>query len=199
MPTLLSSPLLQVGLLVFDAELQVGRGQSRQYTERRIAAGAVLSDHSFVAPREYQLQGGVSAIAQLQNLGRPGAEFATASAAAFTQVGQTVAANLVGIQFTTRLQDFEADLEALVDLGAEVEVVSKVIGRRRAVVTSWQAQTTPDDGDAAIYSLTLREVQRALGLSITNPTEQSAALVGSGTTTPLGATPAPLVQVPFTP
>lgn len=164
---LFDAPLLQVGGLVFDSELRVARGMARDYTKRRVGAGVTLSDHSRVRPREWQLEGAVSAMAQPHNLGRPGARGA--------QAGAVVA--------LSRLEDFEADLEALIRRGLEVDVVSKVVRRFRAVVTSWNASTTGEDGNQARYVMSLEEIQRQ-GVSIALAVPDALALTGSGVTTP---------------
>ncbi len=67
-----TSPFLSIGDLSFDAEISGRRGGRREYTNERIAAGIEVSDHSFRRAREFTLTGAVSAIAQFQNIGRPG-------------------------------------------------------------------------------------------------------------------------------
>jgi hypothetical protein len=166
---LFDAPLLQVAGLVFDAELEVDRGMDREYTQRRVGAGVTLSDHSRVKPREWSLAGAVSAIVQPQNAGRPGARGAQAAFAVTPSM--------------SRLEDFEADLVALVRAGLEAEVVSKVVPRFRAVVLSWRSTTTPEDGNQSRYSLRLREVQRQ-GVTIALATPDILALTGSGVTVP---------------
>lgn len=204
MPTLLrpsSAPLLQLGALVFDAEVSVGRGGRAQFSERRVAAGVTLSDHSFVEARVYQVEGGVSAIAQPQNLGRPGADTAEAALATLRALGQGVASALVPLDFLDRREDFEARLQATLEARQELELVSKVVGRVKVVLTEWSATTTAEDGQAAVYRLTLREVDRA-GLSIAQATPEALALVGSGGSVSPGGggpsqlTPATLDVVP---
>lgn len=171
----ISTPLLQVGDLAFDVELTIGRGGQTEFTERRIGAGAFLSDHSFNLPRTFRVEGAVSGIPQPQNLGRPGASLL----GGLFDIGFSALEGLTGINFSTRVQDFEARLEALRQRREEVELISKVIGRVRCVLTDWQATTTPDMGDVGVYQLTLREVQRA-GLTITQATAESLALNGTG-------------------
>lgn len=171
----ITTPLLQVGGLAFDAELSVGRGGQVDFTQRRIGAGALISDHSFSLPRTFTLEGGVSGIPQPQNLGRPGASLLGGA----LDLGFQALENLTGLNFSTRVQDFEARLEALRLRREEIEVISKVVGRVRCVLTDWQAQTTPDMGDIGIYRLSLREVQRA-GLTIADATAEALALNGSG-------------------
>lgn len=204
MPTILrrlASPLLAVGDLVFDCELSGRRGGRREYTSERIAAGVEVSDHSYALAREFQLSGAVSAIAQPQNLGRPGAASALETLA---QLGEGLASNLSldsAVGLGQRISDFEARLEAIREIGDELEVVSKVIGRVSVVLLEWEATNTPEDGEAATYSLTLREVQRA-GLTIANATPAALALNGSGGAVAPGsgggsmATPGTLAVVP---
>ena len=122
----LQSPLFQAGDLAFDCEVEVRRGGKRTYTKARVAAGVNMSDHSFREPREYGITAAVSGITQIQNLGRPGQSFLGAALG----VGLDALESLSGIDFSTRVADFEARLDALLDLGDELEIVSKVVGRR---------------------------------------------------------------------
>ena len=181
MPTILarlSQPLLQIGDLSFDCELSVRRGGRREYTEERIGAGISISDHSFRKAREFSLTGAVSAIAQWQNLGRPGAASALDT---LGEAGAGLAANLAIGEggLGQRVSDFAARLDALIELGDELEVVSKVIGRVSVVLTDWTSSSSPEDGNAATFELQVREVQRA-GLTIADATPGALALNGSG-------------------
>ena len=195
-----TSPLLSIGELSFDAELSGRRGGRREYTNERIAAGIEVSDHSFRRAREFTLTGAVSAIAQLQNIGRPSA---TSLADTFTDIGQGIGANLaLGNQgLGARITDFETRLEGLIETGGEIEVVSKVIGRVAVVLLEWDATNTAEDGNKAIYSLTLKEVLRA-GLTIADATPGALALNGTGGAVAPGsgggsmATPGVLAVVP---
>ena len=195
-----TSPLLSIGDLSFDAEISGRRGGRREYTNERIAAGIEVSDHSFRRAREFTLTGAVSAIAQIQNIGRPSA---TSLADTFTDIGQGIGANLaLGNQgLGARITDFETRLEGLIETGGELEVVSKVIGRVAVVLLEWDANNTAEDGNKAIYSLTLREVLRA-GLTIADATPGALALNGSGGAVAPGsgggsmATPGVLAVVP---
>lgn len=195
-----TSPLLSIGDLSFDAEISGRRGGRREYTNERIAAGIEVSDHSFRRAREFTLTGAVSAIAQIQNIGRPSA---TSLADTFTDNGQGIGANLaLGNQgLGARITDFETRLEGLIETGGELEVVSKVIGRVAVVLLEWDANNTAEDGNKAIYSLTLREVLRA-GLTIADATPGALALNGSGGAVAPGsgggsmATPGTLAVVP---
>ena len=195
-----TSPLLSIGDLSFDAEISGRRGGRREYTNERIAAGIEVSDHSFRRAREFTLTGAVSAIAQIQNIGRPSA---TSLADTFTDIGQGIGANLaLGNQgFGARITDFETRLEGLIETGGELEVVSKVIGRVAVVLLEWDATNTAEDGNKAIYSLTLKEVLRA-GLTIADATPGALALNGTGGAVAPGsgggsmATPGVLAVVP---
>ncbi len=195
-----TSPLLSIGDLSFDAEISGRRGGRREYTNERIAAGIEVSDHSFRRAREFTLTGAVSAIAQLQNIGRPSA---TSLADTFTDIGQGIGANLaLGNQgLGARITDFETRLEGLIETGGEIEVVSKVIGRVAVVLLEWDANNTAEDGNKAIYSLTLKEVLRA-GLTIADATPGALALNGTGGAVAPGsgggsmATPGVLAVVP---
>jgi len=195
-----TSPLLSIGDLSFDAEISGRRGGRREYTNERIAAGIEVSDHSFRRAREFTLTGAVSAIAQLQNIGRPSA---TSLADTFTDIGQGIGANLaLGNQgLGARITDFETRLEGLIETGGELEVVSKVIGRVAVVLLEWDANNTAEDGNKAIYSLTLKEVLRA-GLTIADATPGALALNGTGGAVAPGsgggsmATPGVLAVVP---
>ncbi len=178
----LSSPLLQVGDLAFDAELQVARGGETQFTENRIGAGVSLSDHSYVKPRMFTVTGGVSGISQLQNLGRPGSSII----GGFVDLGLGLLEGLTGLNFSTRVQDFEQRLQAVQEAREELEVISKVLGRVWVVLISYQATNSPEDGDSASYQLVLKEVLRG-GLTITNATDAALALNGSGGTPPPGS------------
>ena len=171
----LQSPLFQAGDLAFDCEVEVRRGGKRTYTKARVAAGVNMSDHSFREPREYGITAAVSGITQIQNLGRPGQSFLGAALG----VGLDALESLSGIDFSTRVADFEARLDALLDLGDELEIVSKVVGRRRVVFTSWDATTNADTGDAAFYTMTFEEVLRADDTG-GEPTDTLLALIGSG-------------------
>lgn len=195
-----TSPLLIIGDLSFDAEISGRRGGRREYTNERIAAGIEVSDHSFRRAREFTLSGAVSAIAQIQNIGRPSA---TSLADTFTDIGQGIGANLaLGNQgLGARITDFETRLEGLIETGGEIEVVSKVIGRVAVVLLEWDANNTAEDGNKAIYSLTLKEVLRA-GLTIADATPGALALNGTGGAVAPGsgggsmATPGVLAVVP---
>lgn len=190
--------MLSVGPVVFDCETSVQRGGQREVSERRLAAGANVSDHSRRTPRVYRVEGMVSVLPQLQNMGRPGA---TVDATTFA--GLPVVGALVPLELTDRLRDFEARLDGLLDDGQfrELELVDQVIGRKSVILTDWSASNGPDDGQASTYTLTLREVQRA-GLTIAGATEEAMALHGSGGATPPGgggpsqATPETLEVVP---
>lgn len=183
MPTILrrqSSPLMSLGDLVFDVELSVSRGGRREISERRLASGATVSDHSRRLPRTFRVTGAVSALPQPQNVGRPGAPGAQATLESLGDQA-TAGLDLSRSSSPTRVQDFETRLDRLQDDGefAEVELVSKVVGRPMVVLEEWEATATGDDGMSATYSLTLREVQRA-GLTISQATPESLALVGTG-------------------
>jgi len=172
----LASPLLQVGDLAFDAEMSVTRGGGVTFTRRRIGAGAVFSDHSFVDAREFSIEGIVSECAAIYNLGRPGADNALIAAA----LGSDQLEGLVGIDLVTRVMDFEARLDALKNARVEVEIVSKVLGRVIAVLVSWTATTAGDDpGDFGRYQMRFDEVLRA-GFTISDATEEALGLNGSG-------------------
>ena len=174
----LSNPLLQVGDLAFDMEVSVQRGGQREVSDRRLAAGASVAEHSRRLPRTYVVEGAVSAIVQPQNLGRPGAQGAAAFAAG---LGAQLAAGLSPLDQVSRLEDFEQRLDALQDDATfgEIELVSKVVGRKSVILVDWQAATSGDDYGQNTYRLTLREVQRA-GLTITAATAEALALTGSG-------------------
>lgn len=171
----LQSPLFQAADLAFDAEVEVNRGGRRQYTKARVGAGVVMSDHSFREPRRYRITAGVSGIVQIQNVGRPGQSILGAAVGAGLQALES----LTGLDFSTRVADFEARLDALLDIGEEMEIISKVVGRRTVVMESWDATTDPETGDAAFYTLEFEEVQRA-GDTIADATDEMLALVGSG-------------------
>lgn len=195
-----TSPLLSIGDLSFDAEISGRRGGRREYTNERIAAGIEISDHSFRRAREFTISGAVSAIAQLQNFGRPSA---TSALDTLTDIGQGIGANLsLGDQgLGARITDFETRLDGLIETGGELEVVSKVIGRVAVVLLEWEASNTAEDGNKAIYSLTLKEVLRA-GLTIADATPGALALNGTGGAVAPGsgggsmATPGVLAVVP---
>lgn len=194
-----SQPLLALGDLVFDCEVSVGRGGRREMSKRRLASGAFISDHSRREPRVYQVEGAVSALPPVQNVGRPRSDGALAGTAALPAAAQAFST----VAIASRVSDFETRLDRLQDddVFGEVELVSKVVGRVRVVMTEWQATTTGDDGMVGRYRLTLEEVQRA-GLTIMDATPESLALVGSGGTPqpggggPSQATPTVLEVVP---
>jgi hypothetical protein len=171
-----SQPLLGLGDLLFDCEVSVSRGGQREISRRRLASGARVSDHSRRLPRVFQVEGAVSALPPVQNVGRPGfqggfnATALPAAASAFSPVA-----------IASRIGDFETRLDRLLDddTYGELELVSKVVGRVRVVLTEWAAVTTGDDGMRAVYRLTLEEVQRA-GLTIADATEEALTLTGTG-------------------
>lgn len=177
MSTFLRLPLLQLAGLVFDNEVSVGRGGERELSERRLASGSTVVDHSRRPPRVFQVEGAVSAVAQPQNLLRPNASVADG----LEQIGNDIFGAILPIDFASRVQDFEERLDALLDDSQfrEIELISKVVGRVTVVLTRWEATTTADDGEMASYRLTLREVQR-FGLSIAAATEAALALTGTG-------------------
>ena len=195
-----TSPLLSIGDLSFDAEISGRRGGRREYTNERIAAGIEISDHSFRRAREFTISGAVSAIAQFQNLGRPGSASLVDT---LTQAGEGVSSllSLTDGGLGARITDFETRLDGLIETGGELEVVSKVIGRVAVVLLEWEASNTAEDGNKAVYTLTLREVLRA-GLTIADATPGALALNGTGGAVAPGsgggsmATPGVLAVVP---
>jgi hypothetical protein len=100
-----------------------------------------------------------------------------------------------------RITDFETRLDGLIETGGELEVVSKVIGRPTVVLLEWDATNTAEDGNKAVYNLTLKEVLRA-GLTIADATPGALALTGTGGAVAPGsgggsmATPGVLAVVP---
>jgi hypothetical protein len=195
-----TSPLLSIGDLSFDCEISGRRGGRREYTNERIAAGIEVSDHSFRRAREFTLSGAVSAIAQFQNLGRPGS---ISLSDTLTQAGEGVSSllSLTDGGLGARITDFETRLDGLIETGGELEVVSKVIGRVAVVLLEWDATNTAEDGNKAVYNLTLKEVLRA-GLTIADATPVALALTGTGGAVAPGsgggsmATPGVLAVVP---
>lgn len=195
-----TSPLLSIGDLSFDCEISGRRGGRREYTNERIAAGIEVSNHSFRRAREFTLSGAVSAIAQFQNLGRPGS---ISLSDTLTQAGEGVSSllSLTDGGLGARITDFETRLDGLIETGGELEVVSKVIGRVAVVLLEWDATNTAEDGNKAVYNLTLKEVLRA-GLTIADATPGALALTGTGGAVAPGsgggsmATPGVLAVVP---
>ena len=122
---------------------------------------------------------------------------------AITQAGEGVSSllSLTDGGLGARITDFETRLEGLIETGGELEVVSKVIGRVGVVLLEWDANNTAEDGNKAIYSLTLKEVLRA-GLTIADATPGALALNGTGGAVAPGsgggsmATPGVLAVVP---
>lgn len=172
----LDRPLLQVGNLAFDCEVSVTRGGQREVSERRLASGASVAEHSRRPPRVFQVEGAVSVLPQPQNFGRPGFTFD-----ATTFAGLPIVTALVPLLVTTRLQDFETRLNALLDdeVFGLLELVDQVIGRVVCVLVDWRATNTPESGSAATYALTLREIQTA-GLTIAQAVPDALALNGTG-------------------
>lgn len=193
----LGQPLLQVGDVVFDAEVSVDRGGEREMSERRLASGTTVADHSRRVPRVYEIEGAASALTQPQNVGRPGV-----SAAEFAPL-PPAPPGVIYPGITSRLDDLEERLDAMLDDAnfREVELVSKVAGRVRVVLLRWRASTTADDGRSARFRLGLREVQR-FGVTIADGTAAALALNGSGGAplpgggAPSQATPGTLDVVP---
>lgn len=175
----LSTPLLQVGDLAFDCEVSVQRGGQREMSERRLAAGATVSDHSRRPPRVYRIEGAMSVLPQIQNFGRPGA---TVNATSFA--GLPIVGAVVPLELVDRLRDFETRLDALLDddVFGVLQLTDQVIGRKDVVLIDWEAMNSGDDpmgGGGARYRLTLREVQRA-GFTIAEATDAGLALNGTG-------------------
>lgn len=171
----ISSPLLQVGDLSFDCEVACESGGETQYTEARVAAGIDLSDHAHDLPRVFILEGAVSGLGQLQNFGRPG----FSGLGALLDAGLSALESITGLDFSSRVLDFETQLDAVRRSHDELEVVSKMVGRPRCVLVSWRRSGQGEEGDMGRYRLTLREVQTA-GYSIADATAEALALNGSG-------------------
>ena len=116
------------------------------------------------------------------------------------QLRSDVISNLARRNSRTPLQ-IRTSLARLIETGGELEVVSKVIGRVAVVLLEWDANNTAEDGNKAIYSLTLKEVLRA-GLTIADATPGALALNGTGGAVAPGsgggsmATPGVLAVVP---
>lgn len=176
----LGQPLLQVGNLAFDCEVSVARGGQREVSERRLASGATVAEHSRRLPRTFRVEGAVSVLPQLQNTGRPGAPAFDAT----TFAGLPLVGALVPLEVTTRLQDFETRLDALLDddVFGVLELVDQVIGRQTCVLVEWSASNSSSDpmaGGGAVYALTLREIQRA-DLTIAEATPEGLLYNGTG-------------------
>lgn len=194
-----NQPLLQLGDLAFDCEVSVTRGGDREVSERRLAAGASVAEHSRRPPRVYEVEGAVSVLAQPQNVGRPGAP----AGDGFAQLGLNAVEALIPLELTTRLQDFESRLNALQndEVFGLLELTSKVVGRVSVVLISWRATTTAEDGRSATYRLTLREIQRANAtIALATPDalglNGTGGMVGSGGGGPSQSTPTLLDIVP---
>lgn len=196
----LSRPLLQLGDLAFDCEVSVQRGGQREMSERRLAAGASVAEHSRRPPRVYQIEGAVSVLPQPQNFGRPGSPTGDAAA---NGLALDLIGGLVPLEVADRLQDFESRLDALLDddVFDVLQLTSQVIGRVNVVLVAWEATNGPETGQAATYRLTLREVQRG-NLTIAQATDLALDLNGTGGGAPPGgggpsqATPGVLDVVP---
>lgn len=158
---------------MFDCEVSGDTGGETQFTEARVAAGADYSDHAYDVARTFTLEGAVSGIAQLQNVGRPGASLT----ATLQQVGEQVFEGLTPA--SSRILDFEQRLEAVRQRHDELEVISKLVGRARCVLLSWRRAASGEEGDLGRFRLTLREVQTA-GYTIADATPLALALNGSG-------------------
>ena len=171
-----SSPLLQVGDLAFDCEVGAESGGETEFTSARVAAGSDYSDHAYDLPRVFSLEGTVSGIAQLQNLGRPGF---VGAGAALQEAALGGLEGLTGLDLSSRVLDFEQRLEAVRLRHDELEVVSKMVGRQRCVLLSWRRTAAPEEGDMGRYRMSLKEVQTA-GLSIADAVPEALALSGSG-------------------
>lgn len=171
----LSTPLLQVGDLAFDCEVAAEVGGETQFTEARVAAGSDYSDHAYDQARIFVLEGAVSGLGQLQNFGRPG----FSGVGALVDAGLSALESITGLDFSSRVLDFEARLEAVRLRHDELEVISKMVGRARCVLLSWRRSAQGEEGDMGRYRLTLKEVQEA-GLSIADATAEALALNGSG-------------------
>lgn len=170
----IGAPLLQVGDLSLDGELSISRGGEREISKRRLAAGANVSEHSRRRPRMFKASGVVSALPQPQNLGRPG--FSPAD------LIPPIPTSIVPIGVTSRREDFEQQLDALLEDGnfREIELISKVVGRVRVVLRDWEATNIPEDGQSSTYSMQFEEVLRAGDLTIALASAAGLALNGSG-------------------
>lgn len=195
MPTILR-PLASVGAFVFDCELGNSRGDVRDVSSRRIARGESIVDHSVLNPtgRMFTLVGRCSNLGQPQNIGRPSP---TPPSTDLEALVRGLGSSVIGA--STRLADLESSLRAQIEIGDEVQVVSKKFGKLSAIVTAWQASDGETDHFASTYQVTLLEIRRASGLFFTSPSAGASALNGSGNTTSLGPTSTTTSEIAFTP
>jgi len=175
-------PLSSVGFFFFDSQISESRGQSREFSVRRIPSGGNTIDHSVLdrGGRRFTVSGRVCDIQQVQNLGRP------RPIAALDDLDQQLnrqalaaAGQIVGL--SSRVRDQEALLSAEIASGAVIKCVAKKFGKIQAVVTAWDVDDGADDGGASTYSIELLEIsiaefRGALGL----PSETAESLGGGG-------------------
>ena len=81
------------------------------------------------------------------------------------------------------------DLSGIMAVGDEIEVVTKLWGKVRAVVTSWsESRSGQTAAGGAEVSMSLLVISRATGLNFVNPNALGLASNGTGNTNDLGPT-----------
>lgn len=150
-----------IGPVQLDCEVSTDRTITATFSERRIADGSVTSDHSQMEPDELTITGIVDSISPLSPLGL---------------------ASYVSGQFL--------QYERLADLVRSRDPIEIVCQRGRFLVTarSFTVQDSRETGFSSQFTLTCKSVLRGKTKVLALPTDQSAALVGAGTTTAQGPT-----------
>lgn len=178
----------QIGTVVLDAMISLSQRLEVQWSEERIATGARASDHSQILPKVYTITGGVS------NLPSALLDAAlTGGVSGLANNLQAQAANAIDnlspveTNLNTRAQDAQDDLEELVRAREEFEFVS-FKGKFTLIPLTLETTADFNTGDSFQFTMTARELLRGEVTVISNPTDLSDSLVGSGTESAKGPT-----------
>lgn len=151
----------RIGPVPLDCMVEAGRTLTATFSERRIADGAVTSDHSQMEPDELTISGVVDSLSPITGLGL--------------------------LSYTTGqfLQ-----YERLADLVRTRDPIEIVCPRGRFLVTARTFSVTDSKvtGFSTQFNLSCKSVLRGKSKVLAVPTDQSAGLVGDGTSQALGPT-----------
>lgn len=170
----------KIGTVVADAIVDYQESLEVAWSEERLADGSLASDHSQVQPERYTINGGVSNIPSplLDSLLAGGVGGLTNT---LKQTGAAIADNVspVALNLNTRRKDAEDDLKALVKAREEFDFIWSE-GKVTMVAESLSQQRNFGTGDAYVFTLVGREILRGNVATLSNPSELSESLVGSG-------------------
>lgn len=150
-----------IGPVVCDCEVSVDHAISATFSERRIANGALASDHSQNDPDEITISGIVDSINPLTQLG--------------------VVSYLTG-QYIQHER-----LASLVRARDEIEIVCSR-GRFRVTARKYSLRADAKTGFSTQFTLTCKTVQRGTVKYLQLPTDASAAMNGAGQVSAQGGT-----------